>query len=286
MIEGLTIGLLFVIIFETIHILIDLFIIKKIKHKDNLTKRFLVIFSYLLSGLLIFVVLSGFYIVKTNENILLTKFTGEKIIDKNIGIKYSFLSRSQVIDLRQQVITYPQQDIFQEDDTTSTKDGKLIRISAILEYRIDNPNVWAIQNKDTETNLFYFLSSVIKERIKSNNYTYIMQNRIKIEQEIVESLAEFEQTYGIIVINFYFIKTLDTFEVIQSKSLAEAEKIKSQALIKAYTSESEALKLKYSSIPDKDFIRYMELMKAIEEGNINTIIIPEKGDLQIVKEIE
>jgi len=48
-------------------------------------------------------------------------------------------------------------------------------------------------------------------------------------------------------------------------------------LKESYLSEAKALKTKYSSLEDKDFIKYMEFIKAIKEGDIEAIIVPQNS---------
>ncbi|MBD3231120.1 hypothetical protein GF322_00500 [Candidatus Dependentiae bacterium] len=83
--------------------------------------------------------------------------------------------------------------------------------------------------------------------------------------------------------DFKFVKTLDSSSVLNSKSEAESQKIKSQSLINSYESEAQAIKKKYDVVEDKEFIKYMELINAIKEGDVDTVIIPssEKDNLLI-----
>ena len=241
------------------------------KRKFNLDeKKITAIFIFIGIAIALSIVGSGFYRVQTQENIVLTKITGEKEIVKNVGIHYSFLGDAEPIDLRKQIMSYP------DFETTiiTTKDNKAIRVSGICEYRIINPEIWAIKNKDSKNKLYFYLNSLIIDKIKSNTYQDILIKKEIFENQIEAKLKEIQETYGIEIINFYFRRTLDSIDVITAKSNAEADKIRSESLIKSSESESEALKIKYSSIQDKDFIKYMELMSAIKEGKVNTIFIP------------
>ena len=247
--------------------------------KKQIKKGFTIIVIFL--GLII--IFSGFYIVHTNENVVLTKITGTKLIVKDIGIGYSLLGSANNFYLGKEELNYPTfrqtgdlSNLFGEEEL-STKDKKIVRYSVVLYYQITDLNKFAIKSKDSETKLFYNLGAELTNEITTNTYETIMQDRRQIENRIMESLKGFEETYGVEVLDLKFLRITDSTITISAKAEAEAEKIKSEAMINLAKSEAIAMKEKYNSIEDKDFMRYMELINAIKEGEVNTIVVPENS---------
>ena len=73
----------------------------------------------------------------------------------------------------------------------------------------------------------------------------------------------------------------DTLNIRQSKAESEIQKIESNTLKESYQNEADAIKIKYNSISDKGFIKYLEFINAIEQGDINTIVIPENLNIPL-----
>jgi len=255
---------------ELFHITLWEWFKKKFKLNEKKVKSILVFIGI---ALLIAIIGSGFYRVQSYENIIVTSITGQKSVKDNVGIKYSLLSSRETINLQKQIMKFPSS---YEDNGYEiiTSDNKPILVNSFLEYKIVNVRKWGIENKNTETKLSIFLSSKVKKNIQNVDYDYVKYNLNEIENKINNELLEAESFYGIELINFN-LQITDNIQVKQSKSEAESQKIQSASLRESYQSEASALKIKYNSIEDKDFIKYLELLKVIEGGNIETIIIPE-----------
>jgi len=244
------------------------------KDKKNLIKKGFVILVIFIGIIVIF---SGFYVVKTNESVVLTKFSGTKLIVKDVGIHYSFLSSSENFYLGKVSLDYPTfgqgsevSSLFGEE-TLLTSDGRVVQHSATLFYQINDLEKFALFSKNTETKLYYNLGSSITNEITTNTYETVMQDRRQIEERIIKSLSEFESIYGVEILDFKFLRIMDSQVTVTAKAQAEAEKIKSESLISSYQSEAEALKLKYNSIDDKDFILELEKLNVLKNRDGDTI---------------
>ena len=243
-----------------------------IKKKYNLDfSKLKTIFIFISIAILLSIVFSGLYRVQTNHAVVLTKMGGAKQIVTNTGIKYSLFSQRQDITLQKQMLRFP---FFAPDDGFSvvTSDEKPLLVSSYLEYKITDPYKWAIENKNTEKRLESILSTYTIQAIQKNNYSFLREHIMEISNQTKEEMKSIESEYGIKITGFN-IRILDTSEVRGAKSSAEAEKIKANALKKSYESEAEALRIKYNALPDKNFIMYMEMIKAIEDGKINNVVL-------------
>jgi len=240
--------------------------------KKQIKKGFMILVVFI--GIILF--MSGFYTVHSNEKVVLTKFLGEKIIDGNVGLHYSLLGSTEPFDLRKVSIDYPTfgsselSEIFGEEDLI-TSDGKVIRHSATLFYKINNLEKFALLSKNTETKLYYNLGSSITNEITTNTYQTVMQDRRQIENNIIESLKEFESTYGVEILDFKFLRIMDSQITVSAKAQAEASKLTSQAMIESAESESRAIRLKYDSIDDKNFILDLEKLNVLKNRDGDTI---------------
>lgn len=240
---------------------------------DN--KKVKTIFVFLGIALLIAMIGSGFYRVQSYENVIVTSLTGQKIIKDNVGIKYSLLSSREVVDLRKQSMLYPHDALFVDVEKIVTKDGEVIKVSAVLDYQIIDVDKWAIKNKVPEAKLYNYLASTIISNVQETNYEQLKSNREVIENKINNDMKIAEELYGVKILQFYFVKTAEDVAVSNAKIEAEAQRIKSESLIESYDSEAEALRTKYNSIEDKEFIKYIEFIRAINEGDIDVIVLPQ-----------
>jgi len=227
-------------------------------------------FTLLIILIVVFTILSGFYVVKTSENVVLTKFTGKKVIIKGVGIHYSFLSTRDSIDLREQILTFPGKERFEDSDTILTKDKIPIRISGILNYKITDSEIWALKIKNPDEQLFYKLNSIIIQTIKQKDYLEITTNREKIEQEIFDEINQ----QGIEKISFKFIKTSDSLDVINAKSKAESDKIKTRSLIEQSISEAQSYKILQDSLKDFTYeqLEYLKTKMLSDSGSVKWVI--------------
>ncbi len=235
MIEGLKLGLVFAFLIEGVHFLTTIYLTKNIKFKNKVLDKFKPLLFFFVILFILYIIFSGFFIVSTNEQVVLTKLTGTKLIVEDTGIKYSFLSKSESFYLGRNQIEYPTfgqtgdlANLFGEEELV-TKDGKVIRHSAVLYYEITDLDKFAIKSKDSKTKLFYYLGSLLTNAVSTNNYEELMQNREQIEQEIKTSFKEFEETYGIRVLDFKFLRVTDSIIVISAKAESEASKLKAEA---------------------------------------------------------
>jgi hypothetical protein len=242
----------------------------KVKLKlDNKKVKTILIFVGI--ALVIAIVGSGFYRVTSNENIILTTLTGEKVVKDSVGIKYSLLSSREVINVQKQTLQYPLGAVGDEMITT---DNKPLLVSAWLEYKITDVYKWGIDNKNSEGKLYVSFASLVKNKIQQTSYSYNRNNIVDIEEQIENEMIPVEELYGIKIININ-LQISDTTFVRDAKTDAEEQKINSESLKESYQSEAEALRTLYSSLDDKDFIKYMEFIKAIKEGDIEVIVVPD-----------
>jgi len=272
MIEGLKLGIIFAIIVEGFHFLLTLYLTKNIEFKNKTLNRMKPLLFFFVILLILYIIFSGFFIIHTNESAVLTKFTGEKKVISDVGIKYSFLGKSEIVNLQKQMIKFP--EISDDNYEMITSDNKPISLHSFLHYQIKDVNLYAIDNKDSENKISVALASETKKVFQEKDYYYIFKNLDMIKEQMKNDLSKITEKYGIEIIDVD-IQLADTYDVKTAKAKAESQKIESASLKDSYTSEAEALKIKYNSLEDKDFIKYMEFIQAIKEGKIQTILIPQ-----------
>ena len=234
------------------------------------------IFVFMIIAIVLSTVLSGVYVVESQQEVIVTTMGGNRDI-RTVGMHFDVFSGRQPIDLRKQVITFPEDSYGSSDKTVIiiTSDEKPVDVSAILEYKIINTRVWGIESFNTESKLSDAFKSSVLGNIQNANYSSIITEKSKVSDNIFLEILDIEELYGIEILRVDLVRASDSNAVISAKSNAEAQKIESASMIKSFESEAEALRLKYDSIEDKDFIMYIELIKAIKEGNVHTIVVPE-----------
>ena len=85
------------------------------------------------------------------------------------------------------------------------------------------------------------------------------------------SLEEFESVYGVEILDFKFLRIMDSQVTVSAKAEAEASKLTSQAMIESAESESQAIREKYNSIDDKEFILELEKLNVLKNRDGDTI---------------
>jgi hypothetical protein len=244
------------------------------KNKFKLDNRKVkTIFVFVSIALFIAVVGSGFYRVTSNEHVIVTSLLGEKVVKDTHGIKYSLLSSRESVSTQKQIMKFPS-GTGQDGYEIITSDEKPLLVNSFLEYKIKDVRKWGIENKDSKQKLLILFASKVKNSLQKSDYNYARSNINKLEKEVKEGILDVEELYGIEIINVN-LQISDTFSVRQSKSEAEKQKIESESLKESYLSEAEALRTKYDSLDDKEFIKYMEFLKAIEEGKVKLIVVPQ-----------
>lgn len=285
MIEGLRLGVIFAVLVEAIHFGLTIWMTKRIKFKNALMEKSKPLLSFFVIMLFLWVVFSGFYTVSTGENAVVSSFGGIKQIQDDSGLHYKFLSHSEIFDMRRQVLEYPNlgtrdevASLFGEEELM-TLDRKPIKHTSSLYWEISNLSKFAIQSKDTESKLFYELSSLVTKKITTNNYDEIMENRDRLEKEIIEEFSDFEKDYGVKVLDFQFMRITDAIEIINAKAESDAEKIKAEAKLEYAKTEAQAIQEKYDSIEDKDFILELEKMDVLRErtGDVVWVVSGEQS---------
>jgi len=265
---------------EIIHFLVDMYIIKHIKSKDKIIHKIKIISSFIITLIIISTIFSGFYTTATNEHTVLNKITGKRIIVKEVGIHYSILSTRQTIDLREQFMTFPEGERFQESDMILTRDRIPIRVSGIFNYKVINSEEWALKIKDPDNQLFYKLNSIIIETVKKTNYGDLTINREIIEKEIFDKIEQ----QGIEKISFKFIKTADSLDVVSAKTKAEANEIKAKSLIEQAQSEAQSYKILQDSLKDYTPQQIEYLKTKLLSENINVKWVVPYGTSTIINE--
>jgi len=243
---------------------------QKLKLDNKKVKSILI---FIAIALIIAIIGSGFYRVTSNENVILTTISGNKIVKDSYGIKFSLLSSRETINIQNQIMKFPK-EYSNNGYEIITSDEKPLLINSFLEYKIKEVSKWGIENKDSEQKLLILFASEVKNSIQKLSYEYVRNNLDVLEEDIKKEMLKSEKIYGLEIINVN-LQISDTIQVKQAKSEAESQKINSESLKDSYRSESEALKTKYSSLDDKEFIKYMEFIKAIKEGSVEVIVMPQ-----------
>lgn len=276
-------GTIIYLILELIEAFILILIVRRfnIDLKEDKFKKVILILAIAIFSLSFF---GSIYSNSQTEHVVLTTLFGTKKVVEREGVHFSLLSSREKVDLRKQAMTYPEMrpETATDGDKLITKDDKIMRLSAILEYQIMDSNKYAILNKDTELKMYIALSSQINKNVRSRTYDEIITHWADIEMEIGNHMTTITEDYGVKILNFYFVKPSDTAGVITSKEQALESKILSEATIQASINEADALKRKFDALEDKEFIKYMELMKAIKEGKVNTIVLSQDANGNIL----
>jgi len=263
----ITLAIIIAVFLELIHILLDVYILKHIKIKNKILAQCKVVLSFVISGFIIYILFSGFYTVQTSETVITTTIFGHKLVKDEAGLHYNILSIRDVIDLRKQTLLYPQNALMTESERIVTKDGKVVRVSGVLEYQIIDSYKWAIENKDCEHKLYNYLASIIISNVKELNYDELMSNRKTLEQTITNNVDLVKEEYGIDIGKFYFVKTVDNMEVLTAKEMSEASRINSETEKKV----NELLKDSLNEYTTEQ-LDYLKTKMMCEKGGIKWVI--------------
>lgn len=274
---NIIIVIILAVVLEVAEVVFYMFILKKYEDKKFKIKH--VIISFLTIFILISLI-SGFYIVTTNQGYVYRGFSGVAKIITNPGIKYAFpyVTTIEKFDLRGTYLTYP-------SDSTPvqlpTGDNQVMLVAGTMYYKISDLNDFAVNNFNTEPQIYNYLTSLIKNEVKSNSKDDLIKDRGKIEKSIIDEMNIFGETRGIVVNNFKFTNLAETKDIIDANNYKSSTSIKSladknanellQSSLDKYTS-SELDYLKTKILSENPNIKWV-----ISQGNNGGIMINPNG---------
>jgi len=213
------------IVLEIAEIVFYMFILKKYKEKSITATQIVVSF------LIIFItlsLLSGLYIVTTNQGYVYRGFSGVAKIITNPGIKYAFpyITTIEKYDLRGTYLTYPSDS---NPVNLPTGNNQVLLVAGTMYYRINNLTDYAVNNFNTEPQIYNYLTALIKNEVKSKSKEDLIKNRNEVEKNIIMEMNNFGKTRGFSVNNFKFTNLAETREVIDANNYKSSTGIKSLA---------------------------------------------------------
>jgi len=153
----------------------------------------------------------------------------------------------------------------------------VVRVAAAIEFEIIDTETWSIKNHDAERKLYHFWSALVVKSVQSHTRDYLRSSSATLESEIMTQLAELERRYGVKIYDCRFTRIKDDIEITNAKSKAEEERIIGEAMKVKMETEKDTLKILYGSVEDKDFIKYIQFLKAVEGSD--KVIMPIDGNL-------
>lgn len=213
------------IVLELVELVFYMFILKKYQEKAVTIQHVVIGF---ISIFIIVSLISGFYMVTTNQGYVYRGFTGIANIVTNPGIKYAFpyITSIEKFDLRGTYLTYPTDS---RPINLPTEDNQVILVAGTMYYKIQDLKDYDVNNYNTEPQIYNYLTSLIKNEIRSSKKNDLINNHIEIEKKIIDEMNIFGQTKGFVVNNFKFTSLSETNDVIDANNYKSSLSIKSLA---------------------------------------------------------
>lgn len=96
------------------------------------------------------------------------------------------------MDIRSQLLTVPGQEVL-------TKDGLAFKLSAIVQYRIDRPEVAYLSSAAIQEQLYADTQIAIREFVGSRDTDLVMAEREKLNDTLTQALSESCTTRGLVL---------------------------------------------------------------------------------------
>ncbi|MFH1981060.1 MAG: SPFH domain-containing protein [Pseudomonadota bacterium] len=221
---------------------------------------------------LVYGVIAGVYATKTifkvkkNYAVVLEKFGGKREAVTRVGwharLPY-FTKIEQEVTLMNQLMLLGGQ---QEPMRIISKENVALWTSAAMTYRIDNLDVWAIENKDPMELLQGDFDGIVKDNLQAQPVNELISDREMIKEDIFKALKArpineggptLEKKYGIEVVSFVLKETRFGDKLVE----ATEEKKRRELIAEAenYAADQEASRIR------KLYAAYMESIQDLQK---------------------
>ncbi len=220
------------------------------------------------------------YKVRKNYAVVLERFGGQRQPITEIGwhVRLPYFTRiEQEIPLMNQTLylggsPQPMRII--------SKENVALWTSAVLTYRIQNLNVWAIENLDPQHLLQGDYDGIVKDILQSHAMNQLISDREKIKDDIFNALKStpinkggptLEQKYGIDVVSFVLNETRVGDKLVE----ATEEKKKRELIAEAdsYAADQEASRIKKLYAAYLDSIQALQHALGRPDGSTDTALL-------------
>ena len=209
----------------------------------------------------------------------LGRFTGIK--GPGLVFIVPFLQRTVRVDLRVRVLAVPVQDVISRDNVS-------VRVSAVIYYRVSNPDEAIIQVEDFEDATSQLAQTTLRSVLGEHDLDAMLAERKQISDNIQSILDEHYLSWGIRVLNVE-IKNIDLNEnMIRAMARqAEAERNRRAKVIDAEGELQAADRLRQAGEILAGWPQAMQLRSLLALQNIagdktSTIVFPLPIDLAAV----
>jgi len=230
------------------------------------------IFAFVTLVGLIYGFVAGVYATKTifkvkkNYAVVLEKFGGKREAVTRVGwharLPYFTKIEQEVTLMNQRMLLGGQQ----EPMRIISKENVALWTSAAMTYRIDDLNVWAIENKDPMELLQGDFDGIVKDNLQAQPVNELISDREFIKEEIFKALKArpineggptLEQKYGIEVVSFVLKETRFGDKLVE----ATEEKKRRELIAEAenYAADQEASRIR------KLYTAYMESIENLQK---------------------
>lgn len=221
---------------------------------------------------LVYGIVAGVYATKTifkvkkNYAVVLEKFGGKREAVTTVGwharLPYFTKIEQEVTLMNQRMLLGGQQ----EPMRIISKENVALWTSAAMTYRIDNLDVWAIENKEPMELLQGDFDGIVKDNLQAQPVNELISDREFIKEDIFKALKArpineggptLEQKYGIIVVSFVLKETRFGDKLVE----ATEEKKRRELIAEAenYAADQEASRIR------KLYAAYMESIEDLKK---------------------
>lgn len=207
------------------------------------------------------------YKVKMNYAIVLEKFGGRRvpITDQGWHIRLPFFTRiEQEVPLMNRAMFLSGQN---EPNRIISQENVALWTSAVLTYRINDLNTWAIENLEPMSLLQSDFDGIVKDILQAKKVGELVSLRENIKEEIFQALKSrpinqggptLEEKYGIEVVSFVLKETRFGDNLVE----ATEEKKRRELIAEAenYAADQEASRIR------KLYAAYLESIRALQES--------------------
>ena len=225
------------------------------------------------------IIFSAFRILREYERgviFFLGRF--QKVKGPGLIIVIPFIQKMVRVDLRVVTMDIPTQDVISKDNVT-------VHVSAVLYFRVVDPERAIIQVEDFYTATGQFAQTTLRSVLGQHDLDEMLSERDKLNVDIQNILDERTSAWGIKVTNVE-IKHIDLDEsmVRAIAKQAEAERERRAKVIHAEGELQASKKLLeaanvLSANPQALQLRYLQTLSDISTENASTIVFPIPLDL-------
>ncbi len=188
-----------------------------------------------------------------------------------VNVHFPLWQSAQLVDLREHTVDTPPQEVI-------TRDNVKVKVNPVAYVKITDPRKSVIEARDLNKTVSNLLVATLRDKISKMTYTEVVENAESINEELIQSLQQVENEYGIKAVRVELINIdlpATLIDAMKKRKEAEENKARTQIDAEARQVNLEILNRATSQFSNQTLaFLYLETLNKMSEGRSSKILLP------------